>query len=324
VYLEQGIDWRTICEQAERVDYEQSIMIGQLTFVRMKAWIRTYPVCLKHGQFLFFVNRKSAYIKVLSLAFELRGFESVVLWLCRILDRMRGDGTPVPWLEYLIVSRIDVFVDFVFDGDFALDQFRTKLKKHGFFQSGVEAEGKTIYFGSRHEFMMRLYVKSAEILSSGKTYLTSSWRNCGHDGQARVWRLEFEYHKKKIQEICTHRQLVAFDVPTLDRLWSHGVTAIEYVTEAATHRNLYKKPLHPLWQALHQEFFREYSVSPERVHQADIGYRYKRARPWVISWLAARGIAYEELPAHYVQDFRINESDYQKALLKLPLAGSES
>ena len=317
-----AIDWAAICEKAEKYDYGQGLEINGLPFVRVKAWIKSYPICLQHTQFMFFINRRTAFVKVLSLAFELRGFDGVVLWLCRILDRMKSRPDAVAWLEFLRVSRVDVFCDFAYAGDFALDQFRTKLKKSGFFQSGENSEAVTIYFGSRHSLLVRLYVKSAEIEHSGKTYLRSNWREQGCE-RARVWRLEFEYHKEKLNEICPYRELVAFDDNTIAQLFSYGVNTFEYVTEPDEHRNLHRKALHPIWRELQGLFSAEYSIKPKRVRGANIEYRYKRARPWVISWLAAREIAYHDLPRQYVEDFAITRGEYRKALLELA-AGSSS
>ena len=111
------------------------------------------------------------------------------------------------------------------------------------------------------------------------------------------------------------------DEGAIEHLWSYGVTSLEYKTELSTHFNLRRKPLHPIWQILQREFKREYRVTPAAAHEADIGYRFKRARPWVISWLAARGFVYEDLPLHYVNDFRISEGDYRKSLFQLRLNG---
>jgi hypothetical protein len=233
-------------EQAERYDYGQHFAFNDLVFVREKAWMRTYPVCLRHGQFLFFINRQTAYIKCLSLGFEMRGYDAVQVWLCRVLDCLRrNQALSVPWLEFLKVSRLDVFVDFAYDGDFQHDQFRTMLKKSGYFQSGENAEGKTLYFGSRDSMLVRLYVKSAEIAVSGKDYLRTAWREKGC-GDRKIWRLEFEYHKERLQEIAGFREFVAYDVSMVAKLLSYGIHSFECCDEPATNRNLFRKPLHPL------------------------------------------------------------------------------
>lgn len=317
-----AIDWAAIVEKAQRYDYDTGFEINGLPFIRVQAWMRTYPICLQHTQFMFFINRRTAYVKVLSLAFELRGFDGVIMWLCRILDKLKSSyPVAVPWLEFLKVSRIDVFCDFAYSGSFSHDQFRTKLRRSGFFQSGEDFEAVTFYFGNRHALLVRLYVKSAEIENSGKTYLKANWGEHGN-GCSRVWRLEFEYHKLKLEEICHYRELVAYDSNTIEQLFSYGVNSFEYVTEAAKNRNLSKKPLHPIWQMFQGVFCAEYSVKKKAVKGANVEYRYKRARPWVIAWLAARELRYDEIPRRYVEDFDITLAEYSKAVLQVTVGSS--
>ncbi len=318
-----GIDWKAIYERGDKIEFDEVMAINDLQFVRKKQWVgRHYPLCLQHAQFRFFINRQSAYIKASSLAFEMRGYDGVVQWLCRILDRLSGGSPSEPWLDLLRVSRIDVYADFVFDGDFKIEQFSTRLRTHGLFQSGKEAEGKTLYFGNRkfHDLFIRLYVKSAEIKESGKTYLQSSWRESGHDGKAKIWRLEFEYHKQKIEEICQYRELIAVDVNALDRLWSHGINAIKYVKEWAGNGNLSKQPLHPVWQCLHDSLFKEYLISRKEYKRATSLWWYQRIRNSVIAWLVTQDYSYDDLPAQYIRDFSITEEEYQKALNREPFA----
>lgn len=322
LFLDCGalIDWKSIVEQIEYYDYDQSFSLKGLSCVREKAWMKAYPVCLRIGQFLFFVNRQSAYIKFLALGFEMRGFDGMQQWLCKILDCLRAFPEKcVPWLEFLKVSRLDVFTDFAFDGEFHHEQFRTKLKKSGYFQSGENAEGKTLYFGSRASMLARLYVKSVEIEVSGKTYLREAWREkaCG---ERRIWRLEFEFHKAKLEEIIGFREYVAYDENAVKQLHAYGVNSFEYCTETATNRNLSKAPLHPLWRALQTAHCSEYCINRKQVEQANIAYRYKMARKWVISWLAASSASYDDLPMQYLRDFKITVADYQKAVSLLPLS----
>lgn len=313
-----AIDWRALYEKAQDVDYGQSFEVNGLPFIKVQAWIKSFPLCVSHTQFMFFINRKASFVKVSSLAFEMRGFENTVAWLCRVLDRMKSQLVSVKWLECLRVNRLDVFCDFAYDGDFELDQFRTKLKRSGFFQSGENGEGKTIYFGSRSSMLVRLYVKSAEIEHSGKVYLKENWQAQGCE-DSRIWRLEYEFHKDKLEELAGARELVNFDGGTIAKLFSYGVNSFEYVTESAEHRNLSRKPLHPIWQQLHEKFNVEYEIKPKRARAVDIDYRRKRAGKLVMGWLAAREIPFEDLPAQYVKDFLISRESYEKALNEIQI-----
>lgn len=314
----EAIDWGKIMKEAEKYGYDEQFKFRGLPFVKIKAWMKTYPVCIQHNQFMFFINRKTAYIKVLSLAFELKGFEGTLIWLCRVLDQLTIFKDE-KWLEYLKVSRIDVYVDFAYDGDFVLDQFKTNLRKKGLFKSGENEEAVTYYFGSRNLLLVRLYVKSEEIKNSGKDYLKSHWKE--KDCQdSRIWRLEFEYHKDKILEICRFRELSFIDQNEINKLFCYGVNAIQYMVKLYSDRNIYKNPLHPIWIKLQENFNEEYQINRKLVYEADIEFRRKRARRWVMSWLIARGFEFDEIASHYIDDFKITRYDYEKAMRRQRLS----
>lgn len=318
-----GIDWQAIYDRADHTEFDQVLVINGMNFVRKKQWVgRHYPLCLQHAQFRFFINRQSAYIKVSSLAFEMCGYEGVVQWLCQVLERLDEKRKTAAWLDLLRVSRVDVYADFVYAGDFNFEQFSTRLRSRGMFQSGKEAEGKTIYFGSRKSdgLFVRLYVKSAEIEVSGKTYLAPAWQEAGHDGHSRVWRLEFEYHKKKIEEVCRQRELIAVEVNALENLWSYGIAALKYVKSPASNGNLSKRPLHPIWKCLHDSLFKEYSITRKRYQRATTAWWQRRIRKSMIAWLATQKSVYEELPVQYVRDFQITPTDFAKARNGQPFA----
>jgi hypothetical protein len=50
------------------------------------------------------------------------------------------------------------------------------------------------------------------------------------------------------------------------------------------------------------------------IYEADIEFRRKRARRWLMSWLIARGFEFDEIARHYIDDFKIARYDYEKAL----------
>jgi hypothetical protein len=52
------------------------------------------------------------------------------------------------------------------------------------------------------------------------------------------------------------------------------------------------------------------------VLRANINYRFKRARKYVISWLIARELDYDEIERFYIEEFKIDRLDYEKALKK--------
>jgi hypothetical protein len=77
---------------------------------------------------------------------------------------------------------------------------------------------------------------------------------------------------------------------------------------------LYRKPLHPIWQKLKESFQQEYKIQRKMIYEADIEFRRKRARRWLMSWLIARGFEFDEIARHYIDDFKIARYDYEKAL----------
>jgi len=309
---EDIINWEFIQKEVQRYTYDEPFHLRGLSFTRVRAWIKTFPTCMKHHQFMFFINRKSAFIKVLSLGFELKGFEGMTYLLCQVLDKLTFHSNR-EWLDHLKVSRIDTFVDFAFPGDFNFNQFKTRLRKKGIFKSGENDAAVTYYFGSRALLLVRLYTKSEEIKHSGKDYLKAHWKKFDCH-ESRVWRLEFEFHKDKILELCRFRELSNIDINETKKLFAYGMNSLEYVVETATHNNLNKKKLHPIWQALQAEFDAEYRVTKKQVRIANINYRFKRARTWVISWLVAQELDYDEIERFYIEKFRIDRYDYEKAL----------
>lgn len=310
LYLDQGVDFKALFSQVETVDFDQEISINGLVLVRTKAYLKAYPVCMRFGPFAIYFNRVSIYVQVSALGFEMRGFEGSVYWFCEVLDQLNGYRRS--WLEWLKVSRIDVFTDFVFEeNDFNPEQFKTKLRARGIFVSGKAAEGKTYYFGNRSRFCVRLYQKAVEIGVSGKGYLSAQWRQRGYAG-GKVWRLEFEYRKTKLDELG-RRELVNFDESFLNLLWSHGIENIQYMANEASFNNLYREAVHPVWQELNRVLMCEYEVTPGKVKKASLEYRYKMARKAVLSYAVIRYERFEDIPEDLRIVFALNGDDFEKA-----------
>ncbi len=320
LYLDVGMRFKRLFEIGDALAFDEDVRIGEMNFQRTKAWMRTYPVSLKHGPFTFYLNRVSMFIQVGSLGFEMRGFKGCLAWLFSIMDQL--NGARLPWIEHLMVSRIDVFTDFIFDDDFNPQQFQTRLRRKGTFISGENEEGRTYYFGSRSIFCVRLYVKSVEINKAGKQYLRAEWKNNGYTDQ-RVWRLEFEFRKQKLERLMG-RELIKFDEKALTSLWSFGINELKYKERTATHNNMSKLKLHPVWQELHDALFQEYSIQPIKARQANLEFRYKMARKMLLSYYAAKAEHYNNIPEANRQEFNITEYDYQKARRKSVLHGIET
>ena len=98
------------------------------------------------------------------------------------------------------------------------------------------------------------------------------------------------------------------------KLFAYGLHCLVHVIDESNSNNLRKKKLHPVWQALQQEFHVEYRITRKQVRKANILYRFKRARKCVISWLVTQELDYDEIERFYIEKFKIGRFDYEKAL----------
>ncbi len=87
---------------------------------------------------------------------------------------------------------------------------------------------------------------------------------------------------------------------------------LEYVTELNKYGNLNRKPLDPIWMYLKKEFNVEYNINKKEVSKANIEFRKKKAKRWIISWLIARSIEYDDIKEGYRVDFAITRYEYEK------------
>jgi len=307
------LGWEQMVKKIEDVQYDECFKINKVDFVKRKAWIKSFPQCIQSGQFMLFLNMRSCYVRVLSLGFELFGFDKIVLNLCGLLEKITG-GQGKNWLDCLKVSRIDCYCDFAYNGDFDFDLFRTKLRKKGIFKSSDDVEGITYYFGSREIMMVRLYTKSAEIKHSGKDYLKSAWEQNGAKDE-KIWRLEFEFHKVKIEEIVRFRELVNIQGDEIKQLFAYGLDSLQYV-EASNDSNFARRELSPIWKALKQEFNVEYSIIRKKVKKANIEFRKKLARKRMISFFVAKDFEFSDVPENIRSILFISNFEYTRELNK--------
>ncbi len=321
LYLSEGLNFSKLTSIAETLRIGEKVNISGIDFERDRAYARAYSVSLRNSFYLFYLNSASIYIKVAALAFEIMGFAGTIGKLNYILNTL--NHRIKTWDKYLKVSRIDVYADFAYSEDFDDKRFKTKLRRRGIFISGNNAEGKTYYFGDRSRFCIRLYVKSTEIEVSGKTYLRPIWQARGYDPEHElVWRLEFEYRRKKLDRLFDDISLQTIGGHSQE-LWSYGIDKLTYMQKEASHQNLYRQDIHPLWYQLRETLFKDYNVSPEEVKAADIEYRRKRAITWLCSHAVAMGETYEAFPQKLKDRFNITEEIYQQALQNYRVHWSE-
>jgi hypothetical protein len=149
-----------------------------------------------------------------------------------------------------IVSRIDLFVDFVSlvnMESWNRESWITRASAFNQYAEGKKFTGWAI--GTGGPIMMRLYDKNLEVDKSGSQYLRTLWDAGGwKDGQP-VWRLEFEFKR----ETLTKLGLGGFDgvMQHLNGLWSYATTEwLRLCIPNPDDQNRARWPIHPVWAAL--------------------------------------------------------------------------
>jgi len=148
LYIDKGLPFSQLNSLFSQYPAGEDFVYNGLKLIRGKAYMKAYSTSVRIGAFTLFWNAVSAYIQVSALGFEMRGFQGVLYWLRDILnilamkpesDILASHALSVdvnPWFEYLKVSRIDVYCDFVFNDDFNPEQFKTRLRRCGTMVSG--------------------------------------------------------------------------------------------------------------------------------------------------------------------------------------------
>lgn len=148
-----------------------------------------------------------------------------------------------------LVSRIDLFVDFVSSEDMEWDRrsWITRGRKVWAHAEDDDFSGWSIGMGGI--MSARLYNKSLEIEVTGKQYFKELWRKVGWDGKATVWRLEFELKREVLTQ---HGISTLYDtLPSLNGFWSYATTEwLRLAIPNPDDKTRSRWPIHPLWQYL--------------------------------------------------------------------------
>jgi hypothetical protein len=144
------------------------------------------------------------------------------------------------------VSRLDLFADVQgFEPDGAVMEGMACPAIY----RGTHAAGsivQTFQYG-KGEIVARVYNKTAEIATSGKSWLHEVWRSCdGYDPEADVWRVEFQLRRSFLKtsggcetdRVLTHR----------GDLWLSGLKWCELRIPQGANKSRW--PLHPAWEML--------------------------------------------------------------------------
>lgn len=148
------------------------------------------------------------------------------------------------------VSRADICVDFV--TDFPLHQIQdkdwiTRARLIDRYTVNREFTGFSIGLGG--DLTARLYNKTLEIGTSGKTYFYDEWQRYGWTPKQTVWRLEFQFRRSILRELGV--DTFADLLTKIGGLWTY---ATHSWLRLADPTSMLKKradlPTHPLWQVL--------------------------------------------------------------------------
>lgn len=149
-----------------------------------------------------------------------------------------------------ILSRVDLFVDFVGDHDLTSQPgfaWVKRCKKRDIHEENNRLTG--ISFGAGNEISARLYDKTTEILKSRKDYLKSLWAAKGwHEGET-VWRMEFQTRREGLPDA-----LKGAASPALAHFgawwWYLATEWLRLALPSDSDETRSRWPTHPVWESL--------------------------------------------------------------------------
>ncbi len=190
-----------------------------------------------------------AYVQIKSDWLVLKGVLGAVAELDVIIEQFgRFEEQPIQ----ANVSRADLFVDFVCRFPFDSLPVAAWVSRAKRISTHTISRTFTGYsFGLGGDLSARLYNKTKELEESKKDYLKTLWLEKGWDGEATVWRLEFQFKRPVLNEheAGTVEALLA----KLASLWRYSTTSWLKLTIPNEFDSTQSRwPLHPVWEALSQ------------------------------------------------------------------------
>jgi hypothetical protein len=150
------------------------------------------------------------------------------------------------------VSRADLYVDFVASGSFEgmpLGSWVTRAKRISTHRLDNVLSGFSIGLGG--DISARFYDKTKQILVSGQDYLKPLWSQAGWESDQTVWRAEFQFKRRVLNEhgIHTVENLLSNAGP----LWLYATTQwLKLTVPNRGDATRARWPLHPAWADLIQ------------------------------------------------------------------------
>jgi hypothetical protein len=204
---------------AQSKNCPEPVTIGGFEFLVQEKGLRTYPYLLKNEDFHIRVAPEAKGPQL-----SLRGTSEGLMTYgvdC-LYDMMRKATVDLGMFMEAGLSRLDVTVDFQGFAPTREDDenFVCRAKFRNLIFNGQQLQ--TLQFGKGLR-VVRLYDKSAELLSSGKTWLPAVWRrsNKAYNPEEPVWRFEFQLRREALRELGCESAQTAFD--NLERLLATGL-----------------------------------------------------------------------------------------------------
>src|ERR1041385_9123539 len=150
----------------------------------------------------------------------------------------------------LAVSRVDLYADAIgWDLVLAdLDRFVCRGRsRRGFVdreQAFATGRRLTGFMFGRDALVARLYDKTVEIALRGVTWLRDLWGE--RDGEAPVWRLEFQYRRTGLVEVGLRS--VADVLAGVQDLWRYGANEWLTLRTPTADARPHRWPVDPLWR----------------------------------------------------------------------------
>lgn len=144
------------------------------------------------------------------------------------------------------VSRIDLFVDFVWNGsmDWPREAWVTRAvsidnySENGIFTGWVIGKGGVM--------LGRLYYKLLQATKIGADYLLTLWQQAGWQAGEDVWRQEFQIKRDALKQMGLSR--LPEVIANLNGLWSYAMTEwLKLTIPNAADKTRSRWPIHPLW-----------------------------------------------------------------------------
>lgn len=311
VEMEEKLEHLKLLAQSES-EKEQSqaqLKIGEHLFEVSDHGAKRFPYILADN--CFFIKFSSSRAKSLPLAtvqisseyLHAVGEGAATANLCSIIGQFGGNvGVP-------IISRADVFLDFICPVDFdGLDQecwvTRANLLAK-YYDRRIPYPFTGWVVGQGGDLSSRLYEKTVEIeYKSRKFFFHELWQPRGWKVGDKVWRQEFQLRRETLKQLGMHT--VPELLQSFDALWRYLTQ--DWLRLAIPNQNDATRtrwPTHPVWQSI-SEVFDQFTEDQPRL---------KRFRPQRIpreEWMLINGLGglTSFMASRGIEDFDEGLSEY--------------